>query len=762
MRGIGLILVSLSCSLMTGCVSTDTPETSDPALRISPSPRYLSEQKESFAVWQKNLREGVIPGDRIWDCPLCPKMRARLASGIWAGSAEWDPDRQPNEPPLASVDITSPYAMATHEVTRDEFAAFAAATNRTMKGGCHTDRMDSSAGFWNPGFEQQGDHPVVCVSRDDANAYVSWLNSQTSGGYRLPEEAEWHAGAFGGGYEIYSWGDEPEFACLYANILDAAGAATLPRDGALACSDGAAHTASVGRYLPGATQQFDVIGNAAEWTASCDPTEASGPRCSHAIVKGGSWKSTRIEMRSAARRSLPADFRDNAVGFRVARTLGDPQLPLKSANEYLMRGRQKLGLLDYGAAQADLERAAAMAPQDSHAISARGWVYFRTEKYELARRDFAAALALDQANAEAIAGLGVCALDDNKAKESVRLLDQALSLAPSYQMAKAIRATANLRAGNLDRALADTAEVLRVAPTDIELLKLRVHLRGMRQEWAEAAVEVQRLTRALPTLDSAQQFAASAYSALMLDDLATASATRAVSAYESSENYLLRATVRPWMDLVGRRADIEAALAFEPTSPGALAALGELESRVGNHTAASRAFTRLLEIDAAGERRSGGLVSRGIELYKLGDKSAAFKDFTEALGSKPGAPVLNDLCWHMMVAEVALDRAMTYCDQALKIRPREPAVLDSKAMLMLRLGRWSDAIRLFDNALAQMPELANSLYGRGIAKQSRCKCTEGSADLEEALRNMPSIQRNFERRGFVAPYPVAGINFHPQ
>jgi len=45
------------------------------------------------------------------------------------------------------------------------------------------------------GFEQDDDHPVVCVSSDDATAYVAWLNTLVSGSekgsYRLPWGAEW-------------------------------------------------------------------------------------------------------------------------------------------------------------------------------------------------------------------------------------------------------------------------------------------------------------------------------------------------------------------------------------------------------------------------------------------------------------------------------------------------------------------------------------------------------------------------------------------
>jgi len=43
----------------------------------------------------------------------------------------------------------------------------------------------------NLGFAQGDDEPVVCVSWDEAQAYVCWLSESTGRAYRLPTEAEW-------------------------------------------------------------------------------------------------------------------------------------------------------------------------------------------------------------------------------------------------------------------------------------------------------------------------------------------------------------------------------------------------------------------------------------------------------------------------------------------------------------------------------------------------------------------------------------------
>ena len=42
------------------------------------------------------------------------------------------------------------------------------------------------AGWSNPGFSQDEDHPVVCVSWLEAVAYADWLSETTGNSYRLP------------------------------------------------------------------------------------------------------------------------------------------------------------------------------------------------------------------------------------------------------------------------------------------------------------------------------------------------------------------------------------------------------------------------------------------------------------------------------------------------------------------------------------------------------------------------------------------------
>jgi formylglycine-generating enzyme required for sulfatase activity len=225
-------------------------------------------------------------------------------------------------------------------VTRREYAAFVAATRRKVEGNCLTDRSergtwvyDENTTFRDPGFKQTDRHPVACVSHDEAKAYVAWLNSTTSGGFRLLTEAEWEYVARAGAPAsyVYPWGTDPT-GCRFANGFDQtmmAVYAGMDTKGYKAfdpmpCSDGWLNTSPVGSLAPNKFGVYDMIGNVGEWIEDCATREAANPgpeSCQKRLVKGGSWGTLAHNLRIAERVLYPGSHRDDSVGIRIARTL---------------------------------------------------------------------------------------------------------------------------------------------------------------------------------------------------------------------------------------------------------------------------------------------------------------------------------------------------------------------------------------------------------------------------------------------------------
>ena len=287
------------------------------------------------------------------DCPDCPRMVALAGGSAVIGSPADEPERHEKEV-VQHTEAIGAFAVSETEITRGQFAAFVADTQRQIPVGCYThgDGMDSTSdldakGSWRePRFEQSDEHPVVCVVWQDAKDYAAWLSRKTGQSYRLLSDAEWEYAARAGTMSAYFWGDSADRGCAYMNGGDPSLVRALPlwaqtvsRDRAagepgariLACDDGSAFTSAVRRYEPNTFGLYDVTGNVWEWVDACrDEASAAtvdgstNDRCELRGVRGGSWDDWPLELRSADRHKTKADTRRNDLGFRVARSASDP------------------------------------------------------------------------------------------------------------------------------------------------------------------------------------------------------------------------------------------------------------------------------------------------------------------------------------------------------------------------------------------------------------------------------------------------------
>ncbi|SFN24420.1 bifunctional serine/threonine-protein kinase/formylglycine-generating enzyme family protein [Dokdonella immobilis] len=231
----------------------------------------------------------------------------------------------PGGPPLLLVParyqgatLSAPVLMMRNEVSRDEYAAFAAASGRPASR-CRNSlsplRLFDRRDWKDPGFRQTGDDPVVCVSFDDARAYAAWLGRRTGMKYRLPTNAEW--------LQAERSVPRKASACARGNVRDSsARGIALHHD----CNDGYANTAPTGRFRPSELGLHDLLGNVSEWSAECGTASNALARsfesdtCPRRAVLGMSWQDgPDIDPRSA--RLLPSDRGYDDVGFRLVREL---------------------------------------------------------------------------------------------------------------------------------------------------------------------------------------------------------------------------------------------------------------------------------------------------------------------------------------------------------------------------------------------------------------------------------------------------------
>ena len=277
------------------------------------------------------------PGTVIRDCQECPELVTVPGGEFVMGSGPKERMREPDELPPHRVRVAGPFAVGKFEVTRAQYATFVRETSREHPQGCHSliggrFHKNTKATWQDPGFEQKDNEPVVCVSWEDAEAYVAWLSKKTSRAYRLLNEAEWEYVARAGSTGRRHWSEPDQSAvCRYASVADSSAKHLLPGMPLFPCSDGIEKMAPVGSFPANAFGVHDMMGNAWEWVEDCwnegyaGAPESALPRlsgsCTERAFRGGAWNSGPTTVRSAYRDRESKNERHDNLGFRVARSL---------------------------------------------------------------------------------------------------------------------------------------------------------------------------------------------------------------------------------------------------------------------------------------------------------------------------------------------------------------------------------------------------------------------------------------------------------
>lgn len=113
----------------------------------------------------------------------------------------------------------------------------------------------------------------------------------------------------------------------------------------------------------------------------------------------------------------------------------------------------------------------------------------------------------------------------------------------------------------------------------------------------------------------------------------------------------------------------------------------------------------------------------------------------------------NQRCRARSLSNQRLDEALKDCRKAIRRDGEQPAYLDSLGLVQLRLGHDADAIKAYQEALAQKPQSAWSRYGLGLAKIHSGQTDAGRADLAAARKLDPEIATRAARYGLTTAAP---------
>ena len=251
----------------------------------------------------------IIPGGTFY-------MGAQSTSPNKPG---YDPHAQTDEGPVHKVTLRS-YAIQQDPVTARHYEQC------IQKAGCTLVDVRHGPGTWNLGRKDRLTHPVNGVTWLGAKRFCSFQ------GGRLPTEAEWEFAARGTDQRRFPWGNEPrcgrypqDAGPFVVNIVKPTEDECI-NDRTISVFD----TQFRGQspfLLNG------MAGNVWEWVGDWYAEDAyqanveanvesnpNGPSEGTARVqRGGGWANTNpLDLRSAARGSLPPDMQMDDVGFRCA------------------------------------------------------------------------------------------------------------------------------------------------------------------------------------------------------------------------------------------------------------------------------------------------------------------------------------------------------------------------------------------------------------------------------------------------------------
>lgn len=111
------------------------------------------------------------------------------------------------------------------------------------------------------------------------------------------------------------------------------------------------------------------------------------------------------------------------------------------------------------------------------------------------------------------------------------------------------------------------------------------------------------------------------------------------------------------------------------------------------------------------------------------------------------ATAFNGRCWARALLNRELDKALSDCNAALKLRPGEANILDSRALVYLRGRALDKALIDYNAALKVQPRNAWSLYARGIVKRRSGDTAAADADRAAAIAINAGIEERAKRYG---------------
>lgn len=429
-----------------------------------------------------------------------------------------------------------------------------------------------------------------------------------------------------------------------------------------------------------------------------------------------------------------------------------------------LRAAAYLGKKDLVSAHKSLEKALAIDPGFFPAATNLAHLDMQDGKPKAARKWLEGLLAVNKNNVPAMLAMAELAAAGKQDKEQFDWLEKAIKVDPKNIQARRQIVTYHLSKGKNAEALAQAREAVNQSQMSPEALDLLGSTQLATNDKKAAIETYVRLT-------AKSNDSPAVYYHLALAQLAAEDVHAAITSLQQALN--IDANFTPALDAlmqiqmksakpesaltIARKAQIE-----RPKSPFGFEREGDINLAQKKFTLAIKPYKRAIELGggassliklhralvSSGESKPAeqylndwikqhpsDMVVRGYaaEYYlSLGRNREAIVQYEALIKSMPGnTGALNNLA--TLYQREKDGRAQAMAEQALKLRPGDPNIMDTLGWILVEKGDLSRAAELLGSAVSQVPKAGGIRYHYAVALARAGKKSEARKELAEAI-----------------------------
>lgn len=441
------------------------------------------------------------------------------------------------------------------------------------------------------------------------------------------------------------------------------------------------------------------------------------------------------------------------------------------------RGAAYLGKQDTVHARDSFEHALKLDPKFFPAAANLAQLDLKDKQPDAARQRFEGILKADPQHLNAMLALADLALRNQDEKTYISWLEKAAAAHPQALQPRVTLARYLLAEGNKNKALAVAREAVNAQPDNPAALDLLGTTQLALGDTTNALGSFRKLAERLPR--QAAPLIKLATAQIVAKDLPGARSTL-LDALRIQPDFLDAQLMLGGVEIQSARFDDALKLAKQvqqqkPASPAGFTLEGDTAFARKDYAAALAAFERAQKLAP-----SGALLIRQLQVFNItqraeaGEKrladwlaahpqdastraalaenllkrkqyAAAVEQYLMLDKSNPGnLLVLNNLAWAL--SELNDKRAMLFAEQALKLKPDNPDVLDTYGWLQVRMGNAAKGLDTLKNAQSKAPDDADIQWHLAYALNANGDKARARQELKSLLDRRVGFQGDTEAR----------------